>query len=95
MKVNGPRLLIRRIDDAGLKSKLIEVIQYEHSPSQFALVIAVGNGQRLPNGERQPIPVEAGQVVITKPFIGQEVEYAGETCHMVMEEDVLAICEGL
>ena len=95
MKVTGPRVLIRRLEDAAMQSKLIHVIQYEHSPSQFAVVVEVGNGLRLADGTRQPIPLERGQLVITKPFVGVELEHEGEPCHMVMEEDVLAVCEGV
>lgn len=99
MKVNGPRALITRLDAQDVVSSLIEVIRYEAPPSQFALVVAAGNGERLPSGKRRPLEFKAGDVVITKPYCGSPTSYTTPTgevldAFMVMEEDVLAVIEG-
>lgn len=91
MKVKGPRALVKRLDAQAMKSSLIEVIQYNAPPSQFAFVLVAGDGVRLPNGGRRPLEFKSGDTVITKPHCGAPVEVAGEECFMVMEDDVLAI----
>ena len=99
MKVTGARALITRLDARDVVSSVIEVIRYEAPPSQFALVIAAGNGERKADGTRRPLEFKAGDVVITKPYCGAPVAYttpSGEVMdgYMVTEDDVLAILEG-
>lgn len=91
MKVKGPRALVKRLDEMAMKSSLIEVVQYNAAPSQFAYVLAVGDGARLPDGQRRPLEFKAGDTVITKPFSGAPVEFEGEDLFMLMEDDVLAV----
>jgi len=93
MQVSGPRALIKRLDSQDLVSGLIEVIRYEAPPSQFAVVIEAGNGERLPSGLRRPLDFKKGDMIITKPYCGAAVPIDGEEYFMVMEEDVLAVCE--
>lgn len=93
MIVNGARALIKRLDAQDLSSNLIEVIRYEAPPSQFAVVIEAGNGDRLPSGVRRPLDFKKGDMVIVKPYSGALVPIDGEDFFMVVEEDVLAVCE--
>lgn len=100
MKVNGPRALIQRLDAQDVVSQIIEVVRYEAPPSQIAFVIAAGNGERLPSGKRRPLDFKSGDVVVTKPYCGSPTPYTtpdGEEieAYMVMEEDVLAVIEGM
>lgn len=99
MKVKGARALIQRLDAQDVVSTIIEVIRYEAPPSQFALVIAAGDGERLPDGKRRPLDFKTGDVIITKPYCGSPAPYttpSGEVldAFMVTEEDVLAVIEG-
>lgn len=96
MRVLGNRVLVKRIEDEGLKSKYIEVIQSEErkEPGTRALVAGVGPGQRLPDGRYIPIEVVEGDVVIIKKYSGFAVTlHAGngqsEEFHMVDANDVL------
>lgn len=93
MQVNGARALIKRLDAQDMQSKLIEIVRYEAPPSQFAVVIEAGNGDRLPSGVRRPLDFKKGDMVITKPYCGALVPIDGEDYYMVVEEDILAICE--
>lgn len=83
----GPRLLVRRLDETRMKSQYIEVIQHEDSPSQFAVVLAVG---QLRNGG-----VEVGDTIVTKPYCGAPVAVLFEgnhiEAHLIMEDDALAV----
>lgn len=93
IRVLGPRILVRREEDPGLKSAVLEVVSYDATPSQFGTVVAVGNGARDNSGARQPMPFKTGDKVLLSKYSGGEVEVDGETLAFVMEEDVLAILE--
>lgn len=69
----GPRVLVKRLDETKLSSSLIQVVQYNESPSQFAVVMAVGDGYMKKDGSREPLEVEVGDTVITKPYCGAPI----------------------
>lgn len=85
----GPRVLVKRLAEAPLKSSLIEVVQMHDEPSQFSVVLAVG---KLKQGG-----IEVGDTVVTKAFVGAplEVEIEGQAMEafMLMESDCLAVVE--
>ncbi len=88
----GPRVLIQRIMQEQ-KSSVIEVIEHTPKPSQFAVVLAVGKLIHSPE-------LKAGDLVVLKDFCGVPVpvqltpDAAPDDCHIVEEDDVLAIVEG-
>lgn len=59
-----------------------------------ALVIAVGSGKRLDNGQTQALVVEAGNKILIGKYTGSEVKLDGEDHIIVSEDDVLAVLEG-
>lgn len=93
----GPRLLIKRLDEAPsqVAGSLIFIPEtIEAKPSAFALVLAIG---KLIQGGIVP-----GDVVILKDYAGcpvyEKLDGPGgpETeCALVVEEDVLAVVEGV
>lgn len=90
MKVMGARALVKRLDTP-VKSTIIELVEYNAPPSQYALVLATGEGARDLDGTRRPLDFKAGDTVITKPHSGAPVEIEGEDLFMIVEDDVLAI----
>ena len=97
MKVIGPRVVIKRLNQPRLKSSLIEIVEHNPEPSQFGLVLFVGNGERLSNGTRRPIDLKPGQTVITADYSGSpiRVKLNGKEIEafVVMEDDCLAVVE--
>jgi len=91
-KVMGSRALVKRIENS-LQSRTIEVIQYQAEPSQFAVVLAVGPGDKLDNGRTFPMDVKQNDVVILKKLCGTSVFVNGEACQLVMREDLLAVID--
>jgi len=89
----GPRVLVKRLDEAQPQSKLLTVIQANPKPGQFGFVLAVGHLKHSPE-------LALGQVVVLKDFCGTIVHVeltegaSPEECALVMEDDVLMICEG-
>ncbi|HVV29302.1 MAG TPA: co-chaperone GroES [Mycobacteriales bacterium] len=60
---------------------------------QEGTVIAVGPGRVDDNGNRVPVDVAVGDVVIYSKYGGTEVKYSGEDYLVLSARDVLAIIE--
>jgi chaperonin GroES len=60
---------------------------------QEGTVIAVGPGRFDDNGNRVPLDVQVGDVVLYSKYGGTEVKYAGEEYLVLSARDVLAIIE--
>jgi len=59
---------------------------------QEGTVLAVGPG-RFENGERLPLDVKEGDIVLYSKYGGTEVKYSGEDYLVLSARDVLAIVE--
>lgn len=60
---------------------------------QIGKVMAVGPGQRNPQGKLDPMNVKVGQKVMYKKWGGDEVKVEGEEWVLVKQGDILAIVE--
>ena len=60
---------------------------------QEGTVLAVGPGRIDDNGNRVPLDVKIGDVVLYSKYGGTEVKYAGEEYLVLSARDVLAIIE--
>ena len=58
---------------------------------QEGVVIAVGNGRLLDNGDRSPIDVAEGDRVLFAKYGGTEFKLDGEDYLVLKENDILAI----
>lgn len=61
---------------------------------QEGKVIAVGPGKRDDSGNRVPMEIKVGDVVMYKKWGGTEVKFENKDMLLVKEEDILAIVEG-
>ncbi len=61
--------------------------------SERGVVIAVGAGKLLENGQRQAIEVAVGQTVLFKKYAPDEVEMDGKKYLIIDSSDVMAIVE--
>jgi len=90
----GPRLLVKRLDEAAPVSTLIEVVQHAPQPSRYALILAVGKMEQSPE-------LQEGMVVLLANYAGAPVQIEleegapAEECAVIMETDVLGIMEGM
>lgn len=55
------------------------------------IVVAVGDGKVLENGERQPMDVKVNDKIIYSKYSGTEVKLDGEEYLILSERDVLAV----
>jgi chaperonin GroES len=60
---------------------------------QEGKVMAVGPGRRDEEGDRIPMDVKVGDVVMYKKWGGTEVKIEGREMLLVKEEDILAVVE--
>ena len=58
---------------------------------QEGTVIAVGPGRVDDKGERVPVDVKVGEIVLYSKYGGTEVKYAGEEFLILSARDVLAV----
>lgn len=55
------------------------------------IVVAVGDGKILENGQRQPMDVKVNDKIIYSKYSGTEVKLDGEEYLILSERDVLAV----
>lgn len=60
---------------------------------QEATVLAIGNGRFDSNGERVPMDVKVGDIVVFSKYGGTEIKYNGEEYLILSQRDVLAVIE--
>lgn len=64
----------------------------EQTPT-IGVVVSVGEGRILDNGERLSVAVREGQKVLFTKYAGVEAEYEGKTYLVLNETDIVAIIE--
>ena len=60
---------------------------------QTATVVAVGEGNVLENGQKSPMPVAVGDMVMFEKYAGTEVKYEGNEYLIIAAKDIMAIVE--
>ena len=88
------RIVVRRIEEAEQMRGGIYIPDTAREKPQQGEVIAVGSGRILENGQRVPMDVRTGEVVLFGKYSGTEVKIDGEDLLILRESDVLGIIEG-
>ena len=57
---------------------------------QKGKVLAAGPGKMLPNGDRRPLSVKTGDMVLFGKWGGSDVKIEGEELKILKESDILA-----
>jgi len=53
-------------------------------------ILAVGEGKRMEDGQRAPVPVKVGDRVLFSSWAGSEVRVDGQDYLLMTEDDILA-----
>jgi chaperonin GroES len=87
------RVLLKRVEaQEEVRGGIIIPDTAKEKPLE-ALVIAVGEGKRLDNGERAPLSLSVGNRVLIGKYAGTEIKI-GDVEHIILREDeVLAVFE--
>jgi chaperonin GroES len=89
----GDRVLVKRVAaDDKTKGGIILPDTAKEKPRE-GIVVAVGKGKLLENGERQPVSVKAKDRVLFSSYAGSEIKLDGEEMLILGEDEILAIID--
>lgn len=96
MKVRllGDRVLIKPLEQDEKSPGGIILPDTVKEKPQEGIVVAVGEGRLLANGEYHPMRVKINDTVIFSRYAGIEIRIDGKDYIIVNEESVLAVKEG-
>ena len=84
------RILVRRLEEREQKVGRIIIPDTAKEKPQQGQVIAVGKGRMNNEGQRIPLAVQAGDLILFGKY-AQEITLAGETYVILRDEEVLAV----
>ena len=87
------RIVIRQVEAEQTTASGLVIPDTAKEKPQEGEVIAVGPGRVADNGNRIPVDVKVGDVVIYSRYGGTEVKYDGQEFQILSSRDVLAVVE--
>ena len=87
------RIVIRQVEAEQTTASGLVIPETAKEKPQEGEVIAVGPGRVDDNGNRIPVDVKVGDVVIYSRYGGTEVKYDGQEFQILSSRDVLAVVE--
>ncbi len=87
----GDRIVVRPQEREEVTKSGIVLPDTAKEKPQQGVVLAVGPGRVLDNGERQPMEVQEGQTVLFAKYAGTEFTLDDEDVLILRESDVLGI----
>ena len=91
LKPLGDRIVVKAAPHEDMtKGGLVLPDTVKEKPVE-GIVVAVGEGKILENGQRQPMDVKVDDKVIYSKYSGTEVKLDGEDFLVISERDVLAV----
>ena len=88
------RIVIRQVEAEQTTASGLVIPDTAKEKPQEGEVIAVGPGRVDDKGNRIPVDVKVGDVVIYSRYGGTEVKYDGQEFQILSSRDVLAVVEG-
>ncbi len=93
IKPLGDRVVVKPIEEEEVTKSGIVLPDTAKEKPQKGEVLAVGAGKLLENGERVPLEVKEGDIVVFAKYGGTEIELDGEEYVILSERDLLAVIE--
>ena len=93
IKPLGDRVGVKRIEEEPKTKGGIVLPDTAKEKPQKGKVIAVGTGRVLENGQRVPLEVKEGDIVVFAKYGGTEIEIDGEEYVILSERDLLAVLQ--
>ena len=87
------RIVIRQVEAEQTTASGLVIPDTAKEKPQEGKVVAVGPGRVDDNGNRIPVDVKVGDVVIYSRYGGTEVKYDGQEFQILSSRDVLAVVE--
>ncbi|RVU71372.1 MULTISPECIES: co-chaperone GroES [Lactobacillus] len=86
----GDRVIVKVKEEEKTVGGIVLASNAKEKPTEGE-VVAVGNGAYADNGEKLPMTVKKGDVVLYDKYSGTNVKYEGEKYLVLHEKDILAI----
>ena len=94
LKPLNDRVLVEPIsEDEVTKAGIILPDTAEKEKAEKGKVIAVGEGRLLENGQRAPMSIKVGDVVVFKKYSPDEIKEGEKEYLILSESDILAIVQ--
>lgn len=93
IKPLSDKIVIKIIEDNEQTSGGIFIPDNAKEKPQKGEVIAVGPGRVLDNGDREPIDIKVGEVILYAKYSGTDVKIGDETLKILSSKDALGILE--
>ena len=93
LKPLGDRIVVQRDESEQATAGGILLPETAKDKPSRGVVIAVGDGRMLKNGQRVPLQVKPGDHVLFTTYGPDEIKIDGEEYLLMREEDVLAVIE--
>ncbi len=90
----GDQMLVQRVEAEEVTAGGILLPESAKEKPKEGIIIALGDGKVLDNGERSTFSVKKGDRVLFTSYAGTEVKYAGEEYLIMREDGLLAVIEG-
>ena len=87
------RILVKRVDEEDKTSGGIIIPDTAKEKPQEGLVVAVGPGKTLDNGQLAEPAVSAGDRILFSKYAGTDVMVDGDEHIIIREDDILAVYE--
>ncbi len=93
IKPLADRIVIKVIDDVTQTSGGIFIPDSAKEKPQKGEVVAIGSGKTLDSGEKEPMEVKVGDVVLFAKYSGTDVKIDDVEYKIISVKDALAILE--
>ncbi|HPF13072.1 MAG: co-chaperone GroES [Planctomycetes bacterium] len=87
----GDRVLVQRVEAESKTSGGILLPESAKEKPKEGIVISIGAGKTLENGEKSTFSVAVGDRVLFTSYAGTEVKFDGEEFLIMREDDILGI----
>ena len=87
------KIVIKVIEDTEQTSGGIFIPDSAKEKSQKGEIVAIGQGKTLDSGEREPMDVKVGDIVLFAKYSGTDVKIGNETLKIISIKDALAVVE--
>ncbi len=87
----GDKVLVKRVEAAEKTAGGIYLPDTAKEKPKEGIVIALGDGRLLENGERTEFTVKVKDRILFSSYAGTEIKWEGEEYLILSEEDILGI----
>jgi len=87
------RVIVKRVEAERTTASGIVIPDSAGEKPDQGLILAVGNGKKLDNGEVRKLDVKVGDRVLFGKYSGQTVKVDGEELLVMREEDIMGVVE--